>query len=80
MQHYLQQPGHGSNWSAHQQTTGLGRCDIHVYTHNDTMELLLRHNKNKILSFTATQVNLGNILSEVRKRQLWYPLPVESKK
>ena len=44
-QHYLQQPGHGSNWSAHQQTTGLGRHDIYVYTHKQHNGILLRHNK-----------------------------------
>ena len=35
---YLQWPRHGSNTSAHQQTTGLKRCDVYmrVYVYNIT--------------------------------------------
>ena len=56
---------------------GLDKEDgIHI--HN---EILLSHKKNEIMPFVATQTDLEIFrLNEVRERQIWYHLYMESKK
>ena len=57
---------------------------IHTHTHTHTMEYYSAIQKNEILLFAATQMDLESImLSDIRQRKtnaVWYHLYVESKK
>ena len=76
LQHFSQQPRYGNNPNVHQQMIGLARC-LNIYN-----GILLSHKKNKIMPFSAMQMQLEIlILGEVRQRKInaLYHLYMESK-
>ena len=71
VQYYSQYPRCGNNLNVHQQMNGLRRCD--TYT-------LLSHEKDRLLPFAATWMQLEILFLRKRKANTtWYHLYVESK-
>ena len=60
-QHYLHLSRYGSNLSVHQQTNGLRRCCVYIYTHS---RILFIYKKEQNVSICSNMDGLGEHYSK----------------